>query len=324
MQAPPGWYPDPWYPGWLRWWDGWQWTGYTAPARPLPYLLERGEPRRLGALIGDTVRMLARHRRAGLGFVLAVWGPVMALSFVYVATAFRFGRLGDLWEVWRDADASTRALERAVEDAVRSPALAIAGGILLALAGVVASLMTTAASVVLAAEDAAGALPTAGDLVRHGGRGAPRTFLALLLVSGLALVLALGAVVLLVGLALLHPLLAIPVMLGAIVAMVFLVGYTWLLVPAAVLHGEGWVGEAFDRADGRGWKLTGRVIVISLVLGLATSVISVPLQFMADTSPVMLVTYLVVSVLLGAVSTAGHHIAATLAWLDLAPRRPYG
>lgn len=27
----PGWYPDPWAPGWLRWWDGWRWSPHAAP-----------------------------------------------------------------------------------------------------------------------------------------------------------------------------------------------------------------------------------------------------------------------------------------------------
>ena len=30
----PGWYPDPWHPGNVRWWSGHDWTGYTAAAFP--------------------------------------------------------------------------------------------------------------------------------------------------------------------------------------------------------------------------------------------------------------------------------------------------
>jgi len=30
----PGWYDDPWQPGWLRWWDGQQWGAQVAPRAP--------------------------------------------------------------------------------------------------------------------------------------------------------------------------------------------------------------------------------------------------------------------------------------------------
>jgi membrane protease YdiL (CAAX protease family) len=35
VSSPPAWYPEPNDPSTLRWWDGWQWTPYTAP-RPVP------------------------------------------------------------------------------------------------------------------------------------------------------------------------------------------------------------------------------------------------------------------------------------------------
>ena len=32
QSAPPGWYPDPWAPGSVRWWSGRDWTSYSQPA----------------------------------------------------------------------------------------------------------------------------------------------------------------------------------------------------------------------------------------------------------------------------------------------------
>jgi hypothetical protein len=32
--TPPGWYPDPWAPGAMRWWDGTQWSAHSTPKPP--------------------------------------------------------------------------------------------------------------------------------------------------------------------------------------------------------------------------------------------------------------------------------------------------
>ena len=37
----PGWYPDPWAQGWLRWWDGQTWSPHVAPS------LQQQQPRYL-------------------------------------------------------------------------------------------------------------------------------------------------------------------------------------------------------------------------------------------------------------------------------------
>ena len=40
----PGWYPDPYSHGWLRWWDGAAWTSHTAPMGPPPGTFYRADP----------------------------------------------------------------------------------------------------------------------------------------------------------------------------------------------------------------------------------------------------------------------------------------
>ena len=68
---PPGWYPDQQYPGYLRWWDGMQWTARTMPMAP-PYRSRTG---------------MSNKRRAWiLGAGVAVVGVILIVA-VSVATS---------------------------------------------------------------------------------------------------------------------------------------------------------------------------------------------------------------------------------------------
>lgn len=52
MSAQPGWYPDPSVPpgsGWLRWWDGIQWTEHTSGPDPAPPAQYAAQPVQYGA-----------------------------------------------------------------------------------------------------------------------------------------------------------------------------------------------------------------------------------------------------------------------------------
>jgi hypothetical protein len=70
-QVPPGWYPDPWYPQSVRYWDGYQWTDYAQAAGPTLHVdLE-------------TVRTWAKRApiafwaRAAAGAISAVISPIV-------------------------------------------------------------------------------------------------------------------------------------------------------------------------------------------------------------------------------------------------------
>lgn len=75
----PGWYPDPYGDGTLRWWDGQTWTGFTAPMAP-PGGFYRADPH------DDLARVQRMSGRASLGVVLAA--VLGVLNLAYFATVY--------------------------------------------------------------------------------------------------------------------------------------------------------------------------------------------------------------------------------------------
>jgi hypothetical protein len=77
MTSEPGWYPDPWYPQSLRYWDGASWTGYVQAAASLPRL-DPGE-----------VATWAKRARASfwilgaVGALSSIIAPLIVSSFVH-------------------------------------------------------------------------------------------------------------------------------------------------------------------------------------------------------------------------------------------------
>ena len=78
--APPGWYPDPWVVGGLRYWDGWQWTPNTSiPTHP-SWQAPLPRPR-----LGPKLRSAASLVRAG------IWSWFGLIQVLF------FGTLGLWW-----------------------------------------------------------------------------------------------------------------------------------------------------------------------------------------------------------------------------------
>lgn len=82
--TPPGWYPDPWQPGTVRWFDGANWTQHAAPAAPAPSGFSWGDRY-------DAEKGANTARWAGYAFL----ARSVATSIQLIATPIVFGRFFD-------------------------------------------------------------------------------------------------------------------------------------------------------------------------------------------------------------------------------------
>jgi hypothetical protein len=76
----PGWYADPWHAGWLRWWDGAQWSPHVSP-----YPTAQVRP----AAVGYELEQEQRLFKTAVAFVLLV-GIAFGVHYLFDAT-----RIGD-------------------------------------------------------------------------------------------------------------------------------------------------------------------------------------------------------------------------------------
>jgi hypothetical protein len=86
---PPGWYPDPYTPSGLRWWDGTEWTGHAAPPPPPVFGMLPPDPH------GDLTREQTWARRASIAVI--AWGAIGALQALLIGAIF-----ADVWRQLRD------------------------------------------------------------------------------------------------------------------------------------------------------------------------------------------------------------------------------
>jgi hypothetical protein len=259
---PAGWFDDPEYPGYLRYWDGHTWTDYRAPLSDGGH--RTGRLTDIGAWLGKSFEDLWNR-----------WVPLLVLSALILGT-FIVGGATASWAVddlmWFDGEWSGYDGSRIV----------VAG--LVGLLAAVLSLFGYVAVVHQMHGVASGDDPSLGDSLRASVAATPRvigwSIVIMLIVMGALLAVGVFLVI------------AVP--LGLLAALAFIPIGFWLWVRfaffvvavVAPVPGRGPLAASAEvSAGGRFWAVCGRLLLLGLIAGGISWALSFPVTIARGSDP---------------------------------------